>query len=150
MSFSFSYSVPPGGSKKGKDGVTDLTDLTLYEVGPTPVGANPATELLAVKGGHLTTRERRSAMSTIREQHDELAGSLKALVDPAADQDRELTADEMAELGDGLPRLKQWAAVIEKSDAAHELSKELRLLSARRRRTTAGRTCCQTGTHAGT
>jgi len=49
--FSFSFNVPPGGMQEGEDAV-ELTDLDLYEVGPTPVGANPATELLGVKGSN--------------------------------------------------------------------------------------------------
>jgi HK97 family phage prohead protease len=47
--FSFSFNVPAGGMQEG-DNVMELTDLDLYEVGPTPVGANPATELIGVKG----------------------------------------------------------------------------------------------------
>lgn len=47
--FSFSFNVPPGGAKEGDDAV-ELTDIDLYEVGPTPIGANPATDLIGVKG----------------------------------------------------------------------------------------------------
>lgn len=48
--FSFSYEVRDGGMVE-RDGETymELRSLGLYEVGPTPVGANPATDLLAVK-----------------------------------------------------------------------------------------------------
>ena len=47
--FSFGYSVPKGGQKKAKDGANDLTEIDLFEAGPTLKGANPETELQAVK-----------------------------------------------------------------------------------------------------
>lgn len=48
--FSFAYDVLDGGPVE-KDGEQfyELRKLKLYEVGPTPVGANPETELLGVK-----------------------------------------------------------------------------------------------------
>lgn len=48
--FSFSYDIVDGGfaERDGKD-VYELRQLRLYEVGPTPIGANQETELLAVK-----------------------------------------------------------------------------------------------------
>lgn len=46
--FSFGYNLLD--SKKAKDGALDLTEIELFEVGPTLKGMNPATELLAVKG----------------------------------------------------------------------------------------------------
>jgi HK97 family phage prohead protease len=45
--FSFGYKVIS--EKKGKDGANDLSEIDLIEVGPTLKGANPATELHAVK-----------------------------------------------------------------------------------------------------
>jgi HK97 family phage prohead protease len=45
--FSFGYNLVD--SKKAKDGALDLTEIDLFEVGPTLKGMNPATELLAVK-----------------------------------------------------------------------------------------------------
>jgi HK97 family phage prohead protease len=48
--FSFSFNVPPGGASEGDDAI-ELNDLDLYEVGPTPIGANPETELIGVKAG---------------------------------------------------------------------------------------------------
>lgn len=48
--FSFAYDVEDGGPVE-KDGQSfyELRKLKLYEVGPTPIGANQETELLAVK-----------------------------------------------------------------------------------------------------
>lgn len=47
--FSFGYTVPSGGQKVGKDGVNDVSQVGLIEAGPTLKGANPSTELQAVK-----------------------------------------------------------------------------------------------------
>lgn len=47
--FSFGYKVPQGGEKRAKDGANDILEVDLIEVGPTLKGANPATELQAVK-----------------------------------------------------------------------------------------------------
>lgn len=50
--FSFAYDVEEGSAGKS-DTLGDyfeLRKLKLYEVGPTPIGANDATELLGVKG----------------------------------------------------------------------------------------------------
>jgi hypothetical protein len=46
--FSFAYEVLA--SNPGtEDGTTDLTKLWLFEVGPTPIGMHPSTELLSAK-----------------------------------------------------------------------------------------------------
>jgi HK97 family phage prohead protease len=45
--FSFAYDVI--NSAEGKDGVTELTELHVLEVGPTLKGANPATQLVGVR-----------------------------------------------------------------------------------------------------
>jgi hypothetical protein len=45
--FSFSYDVV---NEKKNAGETELLDLFLHEVGPTPLGMNPLTELLSAKG----------------------------------------------------------------------------------------------------
>lgn len=49
--FSFSYDVIDGAPAEDDDGneYFELRALKLYEIGPTPIGANPSTELLAVK-----------------------------------------------------------------------------------------------------
>lgn len=45
--FSFGYGVRK--QRRGKDGVNELVELDLIEAGPTLKGANPSTELLAIK-----------------------------------------------------------------------------------------------------
>lgn len=47
--FSFSYDVPAGGERRGKDGANELLVLDIIEVGPTLKGANPETLSLGVK-----------------------------------------------------------------------------------------------------
>jgi uncharacterized protein len=58
--FSFAYDVESYKIVKGADDETsvwELEQLKLYEVGPTPIGANQETELLAVKAaGHHAQR----------------------------------------------------------------------------------------------
>lgn len=45
--FSFSYDVIA--ERRAKSGENELLDLWLHEVGPTPLGANPLTELISAK-----------------------------------------------------------------------------------------------------
>lgn len=54
--FSFSYDVRDGalGERDGRD-VYELRDLDLFEVGPTLLGMNPATDLVAAKNGPCPT-----------------------------------------------------------------------------------------------
>lgn len=48
--FSFAYDVEDGGPvEKDGDSYNELRKLKLYELGPTPIGANTETELLGVK-----------------------------------------------------------------------------------------------------
>jgi uncharacterized protein len=48
--FSFAYQVDEGGmATKDDEDFYELRKLTIYEVGPTPIGANQETELLDVK-----------------------------------------------------------------------------------------------------
>lgn len=47
--WSFAYSVPKDGQKRGKDGVNEVSEVKLVETGPTLVGANPEATLQAVK-----------------------------------------------------------------------------------------------------
>ncbi len=46
---SFAYGIPKGGAAMTNDGVNELRELELFEVGPTLKGMNPDTELLSVK-----------------------------------------------------------------------------------------------------
>ena len=57
--FSFSYAVKDGSVQEGENGAEfyEIRDVDLYEVGPTPVGANPDTELTAVKDARFVAAE---------------------------------------------------------------------------------------------
>jgi HK97 family phage prohead protease len=49
--FSFAYEVTEGSKQVNQDGegYYEIRQVNLFEVGPTPIGANPATELLDLK-----------------------------------------------------------------------------------------------------
>lgn len=47
--FSFAFDVAPNGARMASDGVVDLVDLNLFEVGPTLKGMNPDTALMGTK-----------------------------------------------------------------------------------------------------
>jgi hypothetical protein len=66
--FSFAYDVIDGSVEKDEAGneYYELRKLKLYEVGPTQVGANPATELLAVKRVAEQAREAATAFKAGR------------------------------------------------------------------------------------
>lgn len=77
--FSFSFNVPPGGAKESEAGDSlELHEIDLYEVGPTPIGANPATELLAVKSGRVLSAKN---VETIKAARDALKGADNALAE---------------------------------------------------------------------
>lgn len=68
--FSFAFNVPPNGMKESEDGsCLELHEINLYEVGPTPIGANPDTELIGVKSGRVlsakNTEKIKSAIGTL-------------------------------------------------------------------------------------
>jgi uncharacterized protein len=82
--FSFGYRVPQGGQKRGKDGANEVTEIDLVEVGPTLKGANPETELHAVK----SALEDRTLEQELQDVKTQLATALAEL------DDLRKTADE--------------------------------------------------------
>ena len=112
--FSFAYDVLEGGwAKRQDDGKDDeyyeLRKLKLYEVGPTPIGANQETELLAVKSaaeglarevkaGRVLSAKNESALREARDAIDSVLSSLgdeDGKAAPAADQhDQEKASGE--------------------------------------------------------
>jgi uncharacterized protein len=105
--FSFAYEVLDGGVGT-KDGETfyEVRSVKLHEVGPTPIGANPQTELLDVKAAaeeiqvHIKAGRVLSAKNDtiVREVITELesaAVALKSVLpDEKADEVRDETSDE--------------------------------------------------------
>jgi HK97 family phage prohead protease len=114
--FSFGYSVPAGGETRGKDGVNDLSEIELAEVGPTLKGMNPATELHAVK----------SAVQTA--VTDALAQQVKALearlgtVEKALEGKADETGKETAKAARSVDPLRQQAEAVALEFASDGLS----------------------------
>lgn len=79
--FSFAYDVVEGGWEQRKSATGDdveyfeLRKLKLYEVGPTPVGANQDTELLGVKhiADSMQRRQKAGAVLSVRNKESLLA-----------------------------------------------------------------------------
>jgi HK97 family phage prohead protease len=93
--FSFAYSVLDGGPVQ-KDGESfyELRRLKLYEVGPTLVGMNQATELLSAKSDDLDAKAGRvlsaknvELVTDAISAADSLKSALKALLDGATTND---------------------------------------------------------------
>lgn len=75
--FSFGYNVVK--SAKAKDGAEDLTELDLFEAGPTLKGMNPSTQLLAVKSYARAEEEAKASLAA------DLTGDDAAAVKRSAD-----------------------------------------------------------------
>lgn len=117
--FSFAYDVLDGGPVE-KDGQSynELRRLKLYEVGPTPVGANPATELLAVKhlavdlaadlkaGRVLSSKNEdvlRTALASLEESAKSIKNVLAAVASAPDDGKARPTTTTPGEASDGAP-----------------------------------------------
>lgn len=88
--FSFAYDVIElAEAKRDGEDVLELIELKLYEVGPTPIGANQATDLLAVKSlAEATVRDVKAGRTLsaknedlVRSAHQALGSVLEALED---------------------------------------------------------------------
>lgn len=93
--FSFAYSVLDAGPTE-VDGIkaTELRRLKLYEVGPTLVGMNQATELLSAKSddvdakaGRVLSAKNVEVVSNAMAAADALKSALKTLLDAATNDD---------------------------------------------------------------
>ena len=69
---SFAYDVL--GERQAKDGANELTELDIIEVGPTLKGANPATELLAVKSALEEATARKAGRSLSKANESKIRG----------------------------------------------------------------------------
>lgn len=98
FSFAFSYN-PEDVNPVKKDGmeIRELSRLKVYEVGPTLVGANPATQLLSVKSAPERTEESKSddepTLVELVTQMSGLVGKMSSLIEqkdpPKSDEDDE-------------------------------------------------------------
>jgi HK97 family phage prohead protease len=81
--FSFAYDVLDGGPvEKDGESYNELRRLKLYEVGPTPIGANPETELLTVKAAAVQlTADLKAGRVLSSKNEDTLREALGALQD---------------------------------------------------------------------
>lgn len=111
--FSFGYEVKS--ERRGKDGANELVELRLIEAGPTLRGANPSTELLAVKSAleraaaapvvdeatrrYIDTKLAKLGVERARARFDEADAIGKATVDP-----------EILAISARLAGLKKWLA----------------------------------------
>lgn len=88
--FSFSFDVPAGGAKEG-DSALELHEINLYEVGPTPIGANPDTQLIGVKAGRVLSAKNvetiKTAMAAMKSANSAL-GELLKLASPSDDDEK--------------------------------------------------------------
>lgn len=136
--FSFAYDVKEGGwaTRENDAGETEeyyeLRRLKLYEVGPTPIGANQETELLAVKSiakgverdvkaGRVLSAKNESAL---REARDSIDSVLAALAEPDEDGKAAPAADSHQEQASGEPEAKSGASDEEPKQAKSSVPDE--------------------------
>jgi hypothetical protein len=87
--FSFSFNVRD--AAKSEDGnATELTDIELYEVGPTPIGANPDTELIGVKSGRVLSAKNVEIVKNARDAMSAASTALAELLkaNTSSDEDK--------------------------------------------------------------
>lgn len=126
--FSFAYDVIDGGfgTADGRD-VYELRTLKLYEVGPTLIGANQETELLAVKAAALASAAVKEGrvlaakhVDALRSAHDAIGAVIaaassteddtKSSAAPAADQPEEQTGQPAPPANENGPRAESSAS----------------------------------------
>lgn len=87
--FSFSFSVPPGGANESEDGsVLELSDIELYELGPTPIGANPETELISAKSGRVLSAKNVEKITNARQALKDADTALAELLNLTSDDEK--------------------------------------------------------------
>lgn len=102
--FSFAYSVMDGGpTVVDGENAFELRKLKLYEVGPTLVGMNQATELLSAKSddvdakaGRVLSAKNVEVVTHAMEAADALKSALKTLLDAATNDDGKASASQSA------------------------------------------------------
>lgn len=115
--FSFAYAIDEGAwVQRDDDSYYELRKLSLYEVGPTPIGANDQTELLGVKGAadhaRVLVSEVKAGRVLAKTHIDSLRAAQEAIgavIDAAEANDQEKAsgdAQAKAEASDEDPEVK--------------------------------------------
>lgn len=87
--FSFSFSIPPGGANESEDGGSlELSDIELYELGPTPIGANPETELISAKSGRVLSAKNVEKITSARTALQNADAALAELLNLTSDDEK--------------------------------------------------------------
>lgn len=78
--FSFAYDVEDYAwiEEKGEPPYMELRRLKLHEVGPTPIGANQATELIDIKAGRVLSKANEEKVAEIAKLANELLKAVKS------------------------------------------------------------------------
>lgn len=107
--FSFAYDILDAASVT-RDGVSvyELRKLDLIEVGPTLIGVNRGTELLAAKAGKVLSSKNVDALTQARDLLDQVLASAEPVEDPAKAQ---ATASDPAPKAQSDPRLDPFAVL---------------------------------------
>jgi hypothetical protein len=96
----------------------ELTDLDLYEVGPTPIGANPDAHLISAKAGRVLSAKNIETITSAREAlkaADKALGELLKLSSDdgkSAPPNRKATAEEPARVNAQEPTVSNVDSVL--------------------------------------
>lgn len=102
--FSFAFSIAPGGSKESESGdATELTELNLYEVGPTPIGANPDTELISAKAGRVLSAKNIDKINAARDAMKAAESALTELLQLNSDDGKSVEPQRKAKIDEPMP-----------------------------------------------
>lgn len=98
--YSFAYDVPEGGAKEDTDGPgeTALTELKLYEVGPTLIGMNQSTRTVDAKRNDQSGEKAGRVLSAknegdLKQAVDLIKGVLAQLAESSSDTSQAKTSD---------------------------------------------------------
>lgn len=94
--FSFAYDIEDYAwiEEKGEPPYMELRRLKLHEVGPTPIGANQATELIDIKAGRVLSKANEEKVAEIARLATELLKAVKSEEDNGDDASKTTPASE--------------------------------------------------------
>jgi HK97 family phage prohead protease len=115
MSLSFGYMVPDGKSKKGRDGITDVFEIDMFEGTIAPAPANADTRILSMKSAEEQREEaKRVEREAEEEQIPDVPEQPEAPAPPEIDLAQELqeVKAQLAEVLAGFEDLKKKQAEV--------------------------------------